>query len=51
MTISSIVLGTGIVLPSPVPALVLSDSWRTFEPIPIPPVPKHVRSPSSSSSH
>jgi hypothetical protein len=36
------VLGTGITLPPVVPALVLSDGWRTAAPIPSPQVPKHV---------
>jgi hypothetical protein len=40
--ISAAVLGAGIVLPPVVPALVLSDGWRTSAPIPIAPVPKHV---------
>ena len=40
--ISSAVLGAAFVLPPPVPALVVSDSWRTAAPIPIAPVPRHV---------
>jgi hypothetical protein len=40
--ISSAVLGTGIVLPVSVPALVLSDGWRTAAPAPTGPIPKHV---------
>ena len=40
--ISIAVLGPGIVLPASVPALVLSDNWRTYSPIPTPPIPKHV---------
>lgn len=40
--ISSAVLGTGIALPATVPALVLSDGWRTVAPIPAAHVPKHV---------
>lgn len=40
--ISSAVLGTGITLPAPVPALVLSDGWRTIAPLPTAHVPKHV---------
>jgi hypothetical protein len=40
--ISSAVLGTGTVLPARVPALVLSDGWRTVAPIPSPPVPRHL---------
>ena len=41
-TISAAVLGAGTVLPASVPALVLSDGWRTSAPIPVAPVPKHV---------
>jgi hypothetical protein len=41
-SISSAVLGTGTVLPALVPALVLSDGWRTVAPIPSPPVPRHL---------
>jgi hypothetical protein len=40
--ISSAVLGVGVVVPMPAPALVLSDGWRTVAPIPIVPVPRHV---------
>ena len=40
--ISSAVLGTGVALPATVPALVLSDGWRTVAPIPAAHVPKHV---------
>jgi hypothetical protein len=40
--ITAAVLGVGIVLPANVPALVLSDGWRTSAPIPVAPVPKHV---------
>ena len=40
--ITAAVLGVGMVLPAKVPALVLSDAWRTSAPIPIAPVPKHV---------
>ena len=40
--ITAAVLGAGVVLPANVPALVLSDAWRTSAPIPIAPVPKHV---------
>jgi hypothetical protein len=36
------VLGAGIVLPASVPALVLSDGWRTSAPMPVAAVPKHV---------
>jgi hypothetical protein len=41
-TISSAVLGTGIVIPATVPALVLSDGWRTAAPTPSGPIPRHV---------
>jgi hypothetical protein len=40
--VTSAVLGTGTVLPASLPALVLSDGWRTSAPIPAAPVPKHV---------
>ena len=40
--ISIAVLGPGILLPAHVPALVLSDDWRTVSPLPTTPVPKHV---------
>jgi hypothetical protein len=40
--ITNAVLGTGTVLPASVPALVLSDGWRTTVPIPTAPIPKHV---------
>ena len=40
--ITAAVLGVGVVLPANVPALVLSDAWRTSTPIPIAPVPKHI---------
>ena len=40
--ITSAVLGVGIVLPASVPALVLSDAWRTAAPIPVAPVPRYV---------
>ena len=40
--ITAAVLGVGVLLPANVPALVLSDAWRTSAPIPIGPVPKHV---------
>jgi hypothetical protein len=36
------VLGVGAVLPAAVPALVLSDAWRSSAPLPVAPVPKHV---------
>jgi hypothetical protein len=41
-TMSSAVLGSAIILPFSVPALVLSDAWRAVAPIPGTPVPKHV---------
>jgi hypothetical protein len=40
--VSSAVLGTGIVMPATVPALVLSDGWRTAVPTPTGPIPRHV---------
>ena len=40
--LSFAVLGPGVVLPPSVPALVLSDRWRTVLPIPATPVPRHV---------
>jgi hypothetical protein len=40
--ITAAVLGAGTVFPANVPALVLSDGWRTSAPIPVAPVPKHV---------
>ena len=40
--ITAAVLGVGVVLPSTVPGLVLSDAWRRSAPIPIAPVPRHV---------
>jgi hypothetical protein len=40
--ITAAVLGVGIVVPADVPALVLSDAWRTSAPIPIAQVPKHL---------
>jgi hypothetical protein len=40
--ISFAVLGHGVVLPATVPALVLSDDWRTAAPTPTAPVPRHV---------
>jgi hypothetical protein len=42
VAISSAVLGDGVVIPTSIPALVLSDNWRTVVPIPIAPVPRHV---------
>jgi hypothetical protein len=40
--ITAAVLGTRTVLPARVPALVLSDGWRTTAPTPVASVPKHV---------
>jgi hypothetical protein len=40
--ITAAVLGVGVVLPANVPALVLSDGWRTSTPIPIASVSRHV---------
>ena len=40
--ITAAVLGVGMVRPASVPALVLSDAWRTSAPPPVAPVPKHV---------
>jgi hypothetical protein len=40
--ITAAVLGVGVILPASVPALVLSDAWRTSVPIPIAQIPKHV---------
>ena len=40
--ITAAVIGVGTVLPANVPALVLSDGWRTSAPIPVAPVQKHV---------
>jgi hypothetical protein len=40
--ITAAVLGVVVVLPADVPALVLSDGWRTSAPMPSAPVPKHV---------
>jgi hypothetical protein len=41
-TLSFAVIEPGVVLPASVPALVLSDGWRTVSPIPATPVPRHV---------
>jgi hypothetical protein len=41
-TISFAALGPGVVLPTTVPALVLSDEWRTVSPVPATLVPKHI---------
>jgi hypothetical protein len=51
IAISSALLGPGIVVPVTVPALVLSDAWRTAAPIPLAHVPSTFCSPSFSSSH
>jgi hypothetical protein len=40
--ITSAVLGTAIVLPASVPALLLSDGWRMAAPIPTGPISKYV---------
>jgi len=40
--ITAAVLGVGMVFPASIPALVLSDAWRTSAPLPAAPVPKHV---------
>jgi hypothetical protein len=40
--ISSAVLGTGVVMPASVPALVLSDGWRPAAPTRAGPIPRHV---------
>jgi hypothetical protein len=40
--ITAAVLGAGTDFPANVPALVLSDGWRTSAPIPVAPVPKYV---------
>ena len=40
--ITTAVLGVGIVMPVSVPALVLTDAWRTSTPIPVAPVPRHL---------
>ena len=40
--ITAAVLGNGTVLPDNVPALVLSNGWRTAAPVPTAPIPKHV---------
>src|SRR5688572_16572477 len=41
-TITAAVLGVGVFLPTDIPALGLSNSWRTAATIPIAHVPKHV---------
>jgi hypothetical protein len=40
--ISNAVLGEGVVIAAPIPALVLTDHWRTAVPIPAAPVARHV---------
>jgi hypothetical protein len=40
--ITAAVLGAGTVLPVSVPALVLSDAWRTSAPLPVASVPKRL---------
>ena len=40
--ITAAVLGVGTVLPANVPALVLTDAWRTSAPLPVAPVPRHL---------
>lgn len=40
--ITAAVLGAGVVVPAGVPALVLSDAWRSSAPIPGATVPKHL---------
>jgi hypothetical protein len=40
--ITAAVLGVGTVLPASIPALVLSDAWRTSAPLLVAPVPRHV---------
>jgi len=40
--ISFAALEPGVTLPASIPALVLSDGWRTVLPIPSTPVPRHV---------
>jgi len=42
VAISHAVLGDGVVLPVSIPALVLSERWRTVAPLPSPPVARHV---------
>jgi hypothetical protein len=39
---SGAVLGAGVVVPVSIPALVLSDGWRTDAPIRTSPVPRHI---------
>jgi hypothetical protein len=40
--ITATVLGAAVVVPADVPALVLSDGWRTSAPLPSAPVPRYV---------
>jgi hypothetical protein len=40
--ISRAILGTGVVMPASIPALVLSDGWRPDAPTPAGPIPRHV---------
>ena len=42
VAITHAVLGDGVLVPASIPALVLSDHWRTVTPLPTTPVPKHV---------
>jgi hypothetical protein len=42
VAISPAVLGDGVILPVTIPALVLSERWRTVAPLPSPPVARHV---------
>lgn len=42
VAITHAVLGVGVVIPASIPALVLTDHWRTVSPIPITLVPRHV---------
>lgn len=42
VAISSAVLGDGVIIPASIPALVLSERWRTVAPLPAPPVARHV---------
>lgn len=41
-TAATPVLGTSILLPLPVPALVRTDAWRTATPLLVTPVPRHL---------
>ena len=42
VAVSLAMIGPGVVVPASVPALVLSDHWRTAVPIPATPIPRHV---------